>query len=444
LCPVAAGAGPVAHPARLDAPGTPRRAVHHFYGMTTSWLGMSEEEFAEVNSRPSHSWNECLRALADRRGIDPRVTMYTEGLDAKVLDFGGLPWVFVPVSLGRLHRAPGRLGDFFRRAEYQFSLRFLEELKADSPDLFVFYGNVPTPFGRIVAAYLLRRGIPYAVTIHTRFSNLVEEPPARTFLGRLAGGLIRTLRSPELPFLLRNAGAVILLTEADRRLAIEERLVDPARVHVIPSGVHPAYYRAGEASEKGPFPTLGFVGRLEDAKGFMDALRCFADVRLRHPSARLIVAGTWTSEEYRRAAMEFIAERNLESAIMFRGWIGPEELGPLYRSLHALLFPSRREGLPRAICEAMSCGVPVAAVAGTGGHDEVIVHGVNGVLVGREEWSGEVQALLADRPRLLGMSAAACEAMKGYSLESMIDRAEALYLSLMGPRPAPTRSASSV
>lgn len=409
----------------------PDAAILHFYGMTTGWSAMSEQEFACANSRPSHSWNECLRALARRRGFVPRIVMYTARPEPFEIDADGLCWRFVPASLGGLHRAGGGLGRLARRGEYQFSLPFLEELKAQPPDLFVFYGNVPTPFARIVASYLLRQGIPYAVIVHTRFAHLVERPAGGALPGRFAGEIIRAARAPELPFLLRHAGALILLTEADRELAVAERLVDPDRAHVIASGVHPTYYSPAREEEKGPYPTLGFVGRLEDAKGFMDAVCCLARVRARFSAARLLVAGTWTSDAYRREVTEYLDAQGLAPAVTFVGWVGPEDLGPLYRSMHLLLFPSRREGLPRAICEAMTCGVPVAAVAGTGGHDEVIVHGVNGILTDRASFGDEVLALLGDRARMRDMVDAARASMKDYSLESMIDRVERLYVSLM-------------
>ena len=57
----------------------------------------------------------------------------------------------------------------------------------------------------------------------------------------------------------------------------------------------------------------------------------------------------------------------------------PEALAALYRSADALLFPSRREGAPLAVLEAMACGLPVLASRASS-LPEIVEHGVCGFL----------------------------------------------------------------
>jgi glycosyltransferase involved in cell wall biosynthesis len=61
------------------------------------------------------------------------------------------------------------------------------------------------------------------------------------------------------------------------------------------------------------------------------------------------------------------------------GRLNGDALVRAYQAADALLFPSRLEGLPLSVLEAMACGLPVIA-ARTSSLPEVIEHGVNGWL----------------------------------------------------------------
>jgi glycosyltransferase involved in cell wall biosynthesis len=405
--------------------------VYHFYGMTASTMGLPEREFIEANSKPSHSWNECLRRMKLRRGLANRLYLYTLGSDRRTVTIDGLDWVLVPATWGARYGA-GAFGRLLGRPHYQFSLPLLREVENNPPDLFVFYGNVPTPFSVVIARRLRRMGVPYAVTVHTTLENLflkeVSSRPARRFAAALAGAPW----GREAPILFSHAAAVILLTGTDREAAIRRGLAPAERIHVIPSGINGAYFHPGRDEERGPYPSLCFVGRLEDAKGFLEAVRCLAAVKERLPDARLHAAGAWTSDPYKDRVLGFIEEKGLRDAVVFHGWLAPKDLGDLYRQSHLLLFPSRREGLPRAVLEAMVCGAPAAAVLGTGGHGEVIVHEENGLLAPRDDWEDAVVRLLVRRDPLRAMAERATRLVReSYSLDAMIERVEKLYLSVI-------------
>jgi glycosyltransferase involved in cell wall biosynthesis len=62
--------------------------------------------------------------------------------------------------------------------------------------------------------------------------------------------------------------------------------------------------------------------------------------------------------------------------VIFAGLLKPEEI---WASNHVLIMPSRLEGLPLAMVEAMLCGRPIIATD-VGGHAEVIEDGVTGFL----------------------------------------------------------------
>ena len=150
--------------------------VWHFYGRTVAGLGLGEDEFIAANSSPAHGWHECLRRLRAEHGVESRIILLSEARHRRTVEREGLLWDLVPVTLGALHaRRPWR--GLLGRPEYQFSMEFERALRRDPPDLFVFYGNLPTPFARRLASLLVRRGVPYVATVH----GLVADA-----LGRLA------------------------------------------------------------------------------------------------------------------------------------------------------------------------------------------------------------------------------------------------------------------
>jgi glycosyltransferase involved in cell wall biosynthesis len=401
--------------------------------MTTRCMGLDEDAFVEANSRSAHAWHECLRRLRAECAVDGLIVLLTEGRP-RSLERAGLCWRFVPATWAALHRArPWRR--LFGRAEYQFSLALLDLLRREPPDLFVFYGNLPTPFARWIAARLVKRGIPYVAMIHGRLGPLALRGPGRPGegTGTLAGRLAGSLRTRELEFLFGHAAAVLPLTDGDRDRIVAAGMARPERVSVLPPGIAPLPFHPDPAEPKDPWPALCFAGRLSEAKGFLDALDCLAGLRRRFPQARLHAAGQWLDRGYEALVHRFLTERGLDDAVTFHGYLAPEDLARLYRQCHLMLFPSRSEGLPRAALEAMMSGLPVAAIAGTGGLDEVIADGHDGILTSRDRLADRVLGCLEDPTALAAMGErAVARVAQRYSFETMYAQARALYLGLLG------------
>lgn len=102
---------------------------------------------------------------------------------------------------------------------------------------------------------------------------------------------------------------------------------------------------------------LLFVGRLEPAKGPSETLDAFAKLVARGRDATLDVVGDGPD----RAALEARATRD-ELRVTFHGWRPPEALRPLYARAHFLVLPTKSEGWPKVISEAMAHGaVPITA-----------------------------------------------------------------------------------
>src|SRR5262249_50599877 len=90
----------------------------------------------------------------------------------------------------------------------------------------------------------------------------------------------------------------------------------------------------------------------------------------------------WHLKFYGDGKMRTVIERligrfNLGDRVTLAGYVSPVE--QIWTENHALVIPSRREGLPLAIVEAMLCGRPVIATD-VAGNSEILEDGVTGFL----------------------------------------------------------------
>ncbi len=136
-------------------------------------------------------------------------------------------------------------------------------------------------------------------------------------------------------------------------------------IEVIPQfGVDPDIFSPREQGDgrrgapgAGVF-TIGFVGRLVEEKGVDVLVRAAAELS---GEWRLEIVG---SGPLRQALAALVDRCGLRDRVMFRPWLPSAQLPAVYRTLDALVLPSRskpswKEQFGRALIEAMACGVPV-------------------------------------------------------------------------------------
>jgi glycosyltransferase involved in cell wall biosynthesis len=151
------------------------------------------------------------------------------------------------------------------------------------------------------------------------------------------------------------------------------------------------------------------------------------------PDAVFTVVGRGDPEPYRRQAREL----GVETSIRFAG--PSSDLDPFLAAADLFVLPSRWEGCPNAVLEAMAAGVPVVAT-GVGGTPELVVDGVTGLLCppdSPQELAVRTVDLLRDPARARAMGdAGRSRAATEFPVRRMVARFESLYESLRG-RAAP-------
>jgi glycosyltransferase involved in cell wall biosynthesis len=85
-------------------------------------------------------------------------------------------------------------------------------------------------------------------------------------------------------------------------------------------------------------------------------------------------------------------ELDITDRVAFLGWQTREELIKRYHEANLFLFPSRHEGMPNAVLEAMASGMPVVATR-IAGNEELVLDGETGLLVPPEDVDALREAL---------------------------------------------------
>jgi glycosyltransferase involved in cell wall biosynthesis len=160
-------------------------------------------------------------------------------------------------------------------------------------------------------------------------------------------------------------------------------------------------------------------------KGVDVAIEAFTKLADRHPEAILIVLG---EGEDRNRLNELVLTSGLSNKVFLIGFVA--ESRSYLSSADVFLMASRKEGLPFALLEAGSVGLPVVATR-VGGIPEVIVNGETGLLVppnDAEAVSDAIGSLLADPAKAHELSTRLQEKIRAdFSEERMTSETIASY-----------------
>lgn len=133
---------------------------------------------------------------------------------------------------------------------------------------------------------------------------------------------------------------------------------------------------------------LVFVGGIVERKGVDVLLRAFIDASYSHPSLYLLLIGSKNKSEYPFIDEDFVnnltallRDHDLQDRARLIGLVqNRQKLSKIYRASDIFVFPSRKEGMPNAMLEAMASGLPVI-VSNLSVFRKIITHEENGMIV---------------------------------------------------------------
>lgn len=193
------------------------------------------------------------------------------------------------------------------------------------------------------------------------------------------------------------------------------------RIVTIPNPVRPAgrFAQPAKPDASGRFVLLS-VGRLSFQKNYECLINAFALVSARFPDWDLMILGEGESREKLERMIEQTPEPH---RIRLPGPVSDPER--YYPEAHIFCLPSRWEGFPNALAEALAHGLPAIGFADCSGVNELINHGINGFLVpGNGDTHGLAHALsrlMGDETLRTNMGSAACAISDKYRADAILD-----------------------
>jgi glycosyltransferase involved in cell wall biosynthesis len=242
-----------------------------------------------------------------------------------------------------------------------------EQIRRVGPDVVVSFIDMTN-----ILVILAARGTGVPVVVSERVY-----PPAYTI-----HPLWRTLRR----LLYRYAEAVVVQTEPAREWG--HTIAAPSRVHVIPNPCSPPHPGEGDPDPwqawppaRGASGRIAAVGRFSREKGFDLLVDAFDRLSERHPGWVLAVAG----EGPERSVLEG------RDRVWLPGRI--DDPGSLLARADVFALPSRFEGFPNVLLEAMARGLAVVAADCPVGPAAIVRDGVDALFVPPEDVAALAHAL---------------------------------------------------
>ncbi len=169
------------------------------------------------------------------------------------------------------------------------------------------------------------------------------------------------------------------------------------KVHVLPNPVsRPAVgVRAVDEDWPAGRKIIFSMGRLSREKGFDLLIEAFSMIGEKHREWVLLILGEGGEEEM---LAKMAKEKDCEGRVFVRP--ARKDVGALLKAAALYALPSRFEGFPNALCEAMAAGVPVVAFDCPAGPGEIVRDGVDGLLVN----PGDIRGLADSLDRLMSDS----------------------------------------
>ena len=259
--------------------------------------------------------------------------------------------------------------------------------------------------------------------VHT-YHGRVEEVHDSTLRGRVLLGCERAAA--------RRTDSIVAVSTSTAELCLEKGIGTADQYSVIHNGIDPARFtgdigRLDLPAQLQGKAIIGAIASLTSEKGIDVLLAAIPSLLREHPELHLVILG---DGELRQPLHDLAGRLGLTDRVWFMGNVA--DVRPWVKVFQVMVIPSRREGLPTVLLEAMALGCPVVASA-VGGIPELLLHGTTGLLVPPDDVEALTEstaALLTDGNRRSAFAVAALGRIRDdFTLDQSIAKLEQLYES---------------
>ncbi len=306
--------------------------------------------------------------------------------------------------------------------------RLTQTFQRQRPDIVHTHSGKAGILGRLAAK---RAGVP--IIVHT-----IHGPSFGAFQGALANAAFRTAER----YSARVTTHFVVVADAMKQQYLADGIGRPEQYTKIFSGFPLEPYLTAKndpqlRARRGLAPTdivVGKIARLFKLKGHDDLFAVAPELLRRCPQMKFLLVG---DGEWRTRFEKLARAADLKNHFIFTGLVPPVEVPALIGIMDMVVHLSRREGLPRALPQALAAARPVVAYDCDGAR-EVCFDGETGYLLKPGDLAGLSDRLLrfandSDLRQRCGRSGRQFVSEQ-FPVERMVDALYNLYRQLAATR----------
>jgi glycosyltransferase involved in cell wall biosynthesis len=261
--------------------------------------------------------------------------------------------------------------------------------REEKPDLVHHFTQKPVIYGSLAAARIGKLPVINSLTglgyAYTEGTSSLKKRVIRCVLNWLH-------RKSHKGMLTR----VVFENPDDRDFFVNLGLVPEKSARVVRgSGIDLDEYP--QVADLAPDPIVLVPARMLYDKGIREVVEAARILKRRHPTIRVMLAGSPDPRNPESIPEGVLRQWAAEGAVEWLGHVA--NMVQLYHSALVVCLPSYREGCPRSLLEAASCGLPLVTTDAPGCR-EVVRDGINGIIVPPKDpvrLSSALESLLTNR-----------------------------------------------
>jgi glycosyltransferase involved in cell wall biosynthesis len=243
-------------------------------------------------------------------------------------------------------------------------LRYLHIFRREKPDAFLGFTIKPNVYGSLAAQAC---GIPVINNVSGLGTAFIRD----TWLTRAVKALYALA--------FARSSMIFFQNEDDRRLFIQQRLVEAERTALLPgSGIDLEHFKPPMQGKSRPH---GFrfllIGRLLYDKGVSEFAAAARILKSPMPGVSCALLGFLDADNRTAISQSELEHWVREGVVEYLG--AADDVRPHIAAADCVVLPSYREGTPRTLLEAAAMGKPIVATD-VPGCREVVEHGRTGLL----------------------------------------------------------------
>lgn len=333
------------------------------------------------------------------------VSMIT--LDSKSSDFYELHPNINRYALNVMHESTSLLNAVKNNLLRIKKLRAV--IKESRPEVIISFMDVTN-----VLTLLATRGLRLKVIVSERVD------PSQHYIGRV-GSSLRRLTYP---------WATVVVVQTEHAAQWVKLNMNYHRVMVIPNPIFMDKVSSDTTTLSGVIKdykdtrTIVAMGRMCQQKGFDLLIEAFAIANASCPEWRLVIFG---EGQERNNLTSLSKDMGISDKVFMPGLV--KNPAHLLQDADIFVMPSRFEGFPNALLEAMACGLPVISFDCPSGPGEIIRNGIDGLLVPSEDvdaLANAMKRLMADEEERKRLGARAVEVLDRFGIEKVMKQWEEL------------------